>query len=187
MGHRWLHRIRRLGRDENGASAVEFALVTIPFIAFLLAALQTSIILFMDDALQSATQTASRKFVTGQAASSGMTQAQFKAVVCANLPPLFQGSGSSCPNLIVDVQSANSFSSLNTATITPTYNASGAPTTTGNYNYGTAGSAVIVRAMYNWPAINLPLGFNLQDQSNGTYLLVGTAIFQNEPYQASAS
>ncbi len=187
MGHRSLHLIRRLGRDENGASAVEFALVVIPFVAFLLAALQTSIILFMGDALQSATQKAARQVMTGQTSANNTSQAQFKAVVCANLPSLFQGSGSSCPNLIVDVQSANSFSSLNTATITPTYNASGAPTTTGNYNFGSAGSAVIVRAMYNWPSFNLPLGFNLQDQTNGTYLLVGTAVFQNEPYQASAS
>jgi Flp pilus assembly protein TadG len=176
-----------MAREDSGASAVEFALVSIPFLAFLLAALQTTVILFMGDALQTATQKAARVFITGQAASQSMTQAQFTALVCSYLPALFNGSGSSCPGLMVDVQSANSFSSLNTATITPTYSANGSPNYTGNYSYGSAGSAVIVRAMYNWPVFNLPLGFNLQDQSNGTYLLIGTAVFQNEPYQSSAS
>jgi Flp pilus assembly protein TadG len=186
MGHRFPNLIRRMAREEGGASAVEFALVSIPFIAFLLAALQTSIILFMGDALQTATQKASRVFLTGQAASQNMTQAQFTALVCSNLPNLFQGTGGNCPYLLVDVESANSFSSLNTATITPTYNADGTPNYTGNFNFGAAGSAVIVRVMYNWPAFNLPLGFSLQDQANGTFLLIGTAIFQNEPYSSAS-
>ncbi len=161
--------------------------MSIPFFAILIAAIQTAIIFFMGEALQAATQMSVRTLLTGQAATASMTQAQFKTLVCGNLPAAFQGSDGACDNLMIDVESANSFSSLNTATITPTYNASGTPTYTGNFNFGTAGSDVIVRVMYNWPVFNLPLGFNLQNQSNGTYLLTGTAIFQNEPYGASAS
>jgi Flp pilus assembly protein TadG len=187
MGLRSLNLIRRAARDESGASAVEFALVCIPFLALTLAAIQTSIIYFMGEALQSATQIAARQILTGQAFTNSVSQAQFKTLVCNQLPAFFKGSGSNCANLIVDVQSANSFSSLNTATITPTYDSSGNPNYTANYSIGSPGSAVIVRVMYNWPVFNLPLGFNLQDQSNNTYLLIGTAVFQNEPYVAAAS
>jgi Flp pilus assembly protein TadG len=181
------HLLRTVAREEAGASAVEFALVCIPFLALVLAALQTSIVFFMGEALQSATQISVRALLTGQVAGNGMTQAAFKTWVCGNLPSPLQGSDGKCSNLMIDVESANSFSTLNTAAITPTYNSSGAPTYTGNFNIGSPGSAVIVRTMYNWPVFNLPLGFSLQDQTNGTYLLVGTAVFENEPYPSTTA
>jgi hypothetical protein len=80
------------------------------------------------------------------------------------------------------VQSAGTYSSINTAPLTLTYNSSGAVTNTFNYSPGAAGDIVILRVMYNWPVIASPLLPGLANQSNGDRLLVGTSVFKNEPY-----
>jgi Flp pilus assembly protein TadG len=168
--------LRALG-DERGAAALEFALVAVPLISLLLVALQTAIIMFYDEALQTATEKSARQLMTGAVQISGLNQAAFKSLVCTNAP-LF-----SCSGLMVDVQSANSFSAISTSALTPAYSGSGAVTNTWSYNPGSAGDIVIMRVMYDWPVVGGPLALALANQSNGTYLMVGTAVFKNEPYQ----
>lgn len=165
--------------DRRGATAVEFAMLAIPLIAILMAALQTAIIFFFGQALQTLTASAARQIMVGSAQNKGYTTlAAFKTnVVCVTAPTAFP-----CSGLMVDVQSASSFSSLSTTPITITYDANGNPTNTFSYAPGTQGSAVIVRVMYDWPVFGGPLGIGLANQSNGTHLLVGTAVFKNEPY-----
>jgi hypothetical protein len=51
------------------------------------------------------------------------------------------------------------------------------------YNPGSPGQIVVVRAMYQWPVFLGPLGFNLSNLANGDRLLMATATFKNEPYQ----
>jgi hypothetical protein len=36
--------------------------------------------------------------------------------------------------------------------------------------------------MYDWPVFGGPLGLGLANQGNGTFLMVGTAVFKTEPY-----
>jgi Flp pilus assembly protein TadG len=168
--------LRALG-DNRGAAALEFALVAVPLICLILAAVQTAIIMFYDQALQTATEKSARQLMTGSVQDSGLNQAAFKSLVCANAP-LFR-----CSGLMVDVQSASSFSSISTSALAPTYNGSGAVTNAWTYNPGSAGDIVILRVMYDWPVFGGPLAVGLANQSNGAFLMVGTAVFKNEPYQ----
>ncbi|MFI4976083.1 MAG: TadE/TadG family type IV pilus assembly protein [Caulobacterales bacterium] len=170
--------LRRFGRSNSGATAVEFAMVALPLIALILASLQTAIIFFFDEALQTATEQSARQLMTGSAQLSDTTQTQFANVVCANAPAPFQ-----CSNIMVDVQSASSFSSINTSPLTLTYDVHGNVTNTWSYSPGNPGDIVIVRVMYNWPVFGGPLAFGLANQPNGNHLLVATAVFKNEPYQ----
>jgi Flp pilus assembly protein TadG len=171
-------RLRRLPGDDRAATAVEFALLVPPLIFLILASLQLSIIFFAGQYLQSLTTLAARQIMTGQIQNAGDSQSQFQTAVCANAPTLFF----SCGNMMVDVESASSYSSLNTATLTPTYNGSGAVTNTWAYSPGNPGDIVILRVMYNWPVVAAPLLPGLADQSNGSRLLVATSVFKNEPY-----
>lgn len=164
-------------RDERGAVAVEFAVVAAPLIALILAILQTAIIMFYEEALQTATEKSARQVMIGAVQDSGLSQSAFQTLVCNN------ASMFTCSNLMVDVESASSFSSISTSPLTMTYNSSGAATNTWSYSPGSAGDIVILRVMYNWPVFGGPLLPGLADQSNGTHLLVGTAVFKNEPYQ----
>ena len=55
-------------------------------------------------------------------------------------------------------------------------------TNTWSYKPGAAGDIVIIRVMYDWPVVGGPMALGLANQSNGTRLLVGTAVIKNEPY-----
>jgi Flp pilus assembly protein TadG len=166
-----------LAADVRAATAVEFALLVTPFMFLILASLQLSLIFIAGQVLQTATNEAGRQLMTGADQNAAMTQSQFQQTVCNNAPILF-----TCSNIMVNVASANSYASLNTATPTITYNAQGQPTNTWSYSTGGPGDIVIVQAMYNWPVFGGPLALGLADQSNGSYLLVGTSVFKNEPY-----
>jgi len=167
---------RRLG-DRKGAAAVEFALLMIPLLGLLLASLQIAMIFLFSEELQSVAQKAGRQLMTGAAQSANLTQAQFATEVCGMLPAPLQ-----CSNLMIDVQSGSSFTSISTTPLTLTYNASGAVTNTWSYNPGNPGDIVILRLMYDWPVIGGILTPGLSNQPNGSSLMVGTAVFKNEPY-----
>lgn len=169
--------LRRLAADERAATAVEFALLVTPFLAIIMAALQLSMLFFAGQLLETAAIATGRQLMTGSYQNSGTTQSQFQTAVCNNAPIIF-----TCGNIMVDVQSAGAYSSINTAPLTVTYNAQGQPTNQWAYSPGGPGDIVIVRVMYNWPVFGGPLALGLADQSNGSHLLVGTTVFKNEPY-----
>lgn len=173
----FVQRLRRFRRDESAATAVEFAILFTPLVFLILASLQLSIIFFAGQCLQSAAITSGRQLMTGSAQQSGLTQAQFKTVVCNNSPMLF-----TCSNIMVDVESGTSFSGTSTSAPTLTYNAHGNVTNSFNYSTGGPGDIVVLHVMYNWPVIAAPLLPGLADQSNGDRLLVATSVFKVEPY-----
>ena len=169
--------LARAARDHRGATALEFALVAVPLFALILFSLQLAIVSFFDQMLQTATEKSARQLMTGSAQLSSVTQSGFKNVVCANAAQF------TCSGLMVDVQSASSFSQVSTAALTPTYDSSGNVTNTWSYSPGSAGDIVIMRVMYDWPIIGGPFAYGLSNQSNGTFLMVATAVFKTEPYQ----
>jgi Flp pilus assembly protein TadG len=165
-------------RSEDGTTAVEFGLVAAPFIALLMGTIQTFLVFFAGQQLQSIVTQTSRLILTGQAQDQGLSQNAFAQKLCANVVVLF-----SCSNIMIDVQAYTSFSSANTGTPTLTYNGSGQVSNTWQYSPGSPGQIVVVRAMYQWPVFLGPLGFNLSNLSNGNRLIMASAVFKNEPYQ----
>lgn len=165
-------------RNRGGAAAVEFALLALPLILLIFASMQTALIFFYDQALQTGAQKAARQLLTGSVQTASMTQDQFKQVVCANLPPQF-----TCANVMVDVEASQSFQATNTNPLTPTYDANNNVTNVWQYTPGNAGDIVIMRVMYDWPVLGGPLAVGLNNQPNNTHLLVATAVFKNEPFQ----
>lgn len=170
-------RLLTLRRDERAATAVEFALLVTPLIALILASLQLSIIFYAGQILQSAAITSSRELMTGSSQQASETQAAYHADVCKNAPIIF-----TCANIMVDVESASSYSSINTAPIVITYDVNGNPTNNFAYSTGNPGDIVILRVMYSWPVVASQLLPGLSNQSNGNHLLVGTSVFKTEPY-----
>jgi Flp pilus assembly protein TadG len=155
-------------KDRRGATAVEFALVAAPFIGLLAALIQTFLVFFAQQLLESVVQQSSRQILTGQVQSQQMTAAQFQTVVCNQVAILFN-----CSGLMVDVQVASSWSSATTSAPTLTYNAQGQVTNTWQFVPGNAGDIVVVRVMYLWPIFMF--------SSQGSQMIMATAAFQNEP------
>jgi len=175
-----LHRLKRSLSDNRGAAVVEFALVSVPLICILLAAIQLTVFFLFSEELQSVTQKAGRELMTGQAQTANLSYTQFDKAVCALAQAPF-----TCSSLMIDVESASSFSTISTSpltpTPTPTNKATGQATSLG-YSPGNPGDIVILRVMYAWPMFGGSLIPGLANQSNGTSLMVGTAVFKNEPY-----
>jgi Flp pilus assembly protein TadG len=165
-------------RCERAATAVEFALVATPFLALVIAMLQTMLVFFAERALDEVVGEASRMIQTGQAQASNMTQSQFASWICQNTisPALF-----SYGNFLVNVQNYSAFSSASTSMPTLTFNSPGQVTNTWNYQTGSPGDIVVVEVMYQWPVVLGPLGFNLTNLANGNRLLMSTAVFKVEP------
>ena len=169
---------RRFFGDRGGATAVEFALVAAPFLAFLIATLQTGIVYVCDSALEIATEKAARLVLTGTVQGQALTQQQFLSTVCSKLPSILY-----CANVMIDAQVYSSFSGANTSTPTITYNPNGTVSNQWNYNLGGPGDIVVLRVIYLLPVVGGPLNFTLANAAGGKHLSMATAVFKNEPYK----
>jgi Flp pilus assembly protein TadG len=170
--------LRRFRRNRRGSAAVEFALVAPAFFALLFAILETGIIFFAGQVLETVTQTSARTILTGQTQNAGLDLAHFKSqVICpANslASVLF-----TCANVYVDVQSYPAFSSI---TINSQIDGTGTFVVPSNYSPGGPGQIVVVRLFYQWPQFVTGLGYNITNLAGNKRLLVATAAFQNEPF-----
>src|ERR1700682_5365711 len=98
----------RFRANRRGSAAVEFALVAPVFFALLFAIIETAIVFFAGQVLETVTQDSARMIMTGQAQTAAYTQAQFKTYVCGKISVLFD-----CANgIYVDVQSYSSFTNV---------------------------------------------------------------------------
>lgn len=164
-------------RREDGAAALEFAIVAAPFIALLLASVQTALAFFAGQLLESVVADSSRQILTGAAQNANMTQSGFVTAVCQNVKALFD-----CSKLMIDVQTATSFSTATTAMPSLTFDSKGNVTNSWSFQPGNPGDIVVMRVMYQWPVFLGPLGLSLSNESNGNLLLMATATFKNEPF-----
>jgi Flp pilus assembly protein TadG len=168
--------VRRFAQRQDGAAAVEFGLVAAPFLALVFAIIETAIIFFAGQALETAVADSARLIMTGQAQTQGFNQAQFKNAVCAKIYGLFDCQA----GVSIDVKTFSSFANV---TMPSPIDANGNFVNNFSYQPGGPGDIVVVRLFYQWPVYVSLMGFNLQNVSGGKRLLVATAAFRNEPYQ----
>lgn len=172
-------RWRGLSRDEGGVTAVEFAILGVPFFAIVAAILQTSLVFLSGQILESAVSDASRAIRTGQAQKSSATINDFRADVCDRLFGLF----SDCSKLYVNVIEVTNFQSATTSVpIDPDCTSDCTWTDNGTWKPGGGQSIVMVQVYYRYPVI-VQLGpFGISNLADGSRLLGAFALFQNEPF-----
>ena len=167
--------VRRFARGNDGIAAVEFGMVAAPFLALMFAIMETAIVFFASQTLETAVADSSRLIMTGQAQTANFTETQFKQAVCAKILGLFD-----CANGIkIDVKKFSGFSSIDNS---KPIDANGNLLTNFGFDPGKQGDIVVVRLMYEWPIYVSLLGFSLSDLSGGKRLIMATAAFRNEPY-----
>jgi Flp pilus assembly protein TadG len=171
--------LRTFGRREDGAAAVEFAMVAAPFFAVLFAIMETAMVFFAGQTLETAAADSSRLIFTGEAQQSGFSQQAFKEAVCGKVFGIFD-----CANkMTVDVQKYTSFSA---ADFTRPVGTDG-KVKPGGWNPGGPCDIVVVRLIYEFPVYVSLLGFDLHDMNGNKRLLVATSVFRNEPYSGTCS
>lgn len=167
--------LRRFRRNRRGSAAVEFAFVAPIFFALLFAIIETAIVFFAGQVLETVTQDSARMIMTGQAQNAGYSASQFKTYVCGKVSVLFD-----CANgIYVDVQSYPQFSGVS---INDPIDSSKNFVPPNNYSPGGPGDIVVVRLFYQWPLFVTGLGYNIANLSGSKRLLTATAAFRNEPY-----
>ena len=167
--------LRRFRRNRGGSAVVEFALVAPMFFALLFAIIETALMFFASQVLETVTQDSARQIMTGQAQNAAFTQAQFKTLVCSKVVALFD-----CANGIsIDVQSYPAFGNVNVAS---PIDGSKNFTNPNNYSPGGPGDIVVVRLFYQWPILVTKFGYDISNLAGSKRLLTATAAFQNEPY-----
>lgn len=177
---------RRFVRRQDGAAAIEFALVAAPFLALTFAILETAMVFFGGQMLQSAASDSARKIMTGEAMTTnfdsgapdpaGFSKANFKSEVCKHLIGMFN-----CANVVVDVQVYGTFAAVTSAPpLAPDGTLDDAAT---NYNRGDVGNIVAVSLYYPWPIYVSQLDLLASHSLAGSNrLLVATSVFRVEPF-----
>jgi hypothetical protein len=165
--------MRRLKRREDGSAAVEFAWVAWPFLALVFAILETAIVFFASQSLETAVADSGRLIMTGQAQTQGFDKAAFKNSVCSRILLFFDCQA----GLFVDVKTYPSFPAID---FSLPKDAAGNFQDNTVYQPGTAGDIVVVRLFYQWPTYVA----KLQNLSTKYRLLSATLAFRNEPFTA---
>jgi Flp pilus assembly protein TadG len=169
--------ILRFAGTQQGATAVEFALIAPPFLGTLIAILEVTIFLFAQAVLQNAAVEAGRLFMTGQAQNGNVTQTEFQSDICPMVSALF-----TCSSVMVNVQSATNASGVITAAPTLTFNGQGQVTNAWSFDPGTPGEIMVVQLIYMWPIVSGPLGYVISSLGNGHAEIMGVSAFKVEPY-----
>jgi len=167
---------RRFARNPRASAAVEFALVAPMFFALIFAIIETALVFFAGQVLETGTQDTGRLLYTSQVQANGMLQANFKQTLCNSVAAIL-----SCNNLYVDVRSYPAGTAI---TITDPIDSSCNFVNNFVYQPPALGSdaTVVVRAFYQWPLFVTGLGYNMTNvgcgTSNSYRLLAATAAFR---------
>ncbi|ANK83860.1 MULTISPECIES: TadE/TadG family type IV pilus assembly protein [Rhizobium] len=188
---------RAVARSRDGAAAIEFALLAIPYFLVIFAILETFIAFAAEELVSNAVDTMSRRMRTGQITynlgrTTDMSRTQFRQAFCNEISILISCSTSEAATpskLYVDVQTFGSFSAIPT-TIPKVSSDRYADINTAAFKYtpGGAGTINMLRAYYRWEIITdlvRPYITTIRpsDGSMPTqYLIIATSAFQNEQY-----
>lgn len=176
----WKTFLGRFRRNEDGVTAIEFAMVGGPFLYLLLVIFETAIMLFSEYAIENGLAQAARQIRTGQVQTgTGNSKASFKTLVCSNIPAYLDCN----TKLNIDVRSFPAFSNIAIpAALDAQGNLTAAVTTGSQFSAGTQLQVVVVRSYYAWDLV-VPGISMLANMSGNQRLLTAGVVFRNEPYQ----
>ena len=176
----------RFGRDEHGATALEFALVAPPFFIFVLMIFQIALYHYGQQSLDYATRIASRSIMVGTVPADARTLASFRdKLVCPAFLMNF-----ACREVVVNAYKVNVTTS-NEASNSGIYEfidpankhlrpVPAAPT----FCIGGPGDYILLDISYQFPNF---LGSLIPGFGQTPFLLRSTNLFRNEPFKSAGA
>lgn len=169
-------RLTRWRTDNNGSTAVEFALVAAPFFFLLFGLLEVALIFIVSTTMEHGLNEAIRQVRTGSFQQSGRNQAAFERDLCDELFGLLDCDN----NLAIDVRTFANFSGSGFQ------DGRGADGNFSSENFqfnpGGRNEIVLARAYYKWNLITPVISAPLSNLSDGSMLLTAGVAFRNEPF-----
>lgn len=172
--------LRGLARHRGGATAIEFALLALPFLALLCVVAESGVAILSQQTLDIAIDRASRQLRTGafQEGADGVDPTQrFRRVACADAVVLF-----ACSALRIEVTSAPVFSASHATEPFDKTTKTWAKGFGSRFDCPQGGDIVTVR--FAVPILRLFrfLDFTGRIMSDRTQLLLSTSVFRAESY-----
>ncbi len=170
---------RRFRRDERGATAVEFGLISIPFFMLLMTTVEMALMLWTSQQMEEAVFQTSRTMLTGESrtiyANPATAQTQFRDNLCANMTLIM----SCAARLRVDVATYTSF-----ATAQAGMPVSGGVLNTAGFGFQPSqpNTIIVVRAVLSYPLTMSTWSNAFASLSNGERALMASLAFRTEPY-----
>lgn len=168
----------RFARDEDGAVAVEFAALAIPFSMLVFAILESSISFAGQQILVNATDDIARQLRTGQLRAAEVTETSLKAAICDRLEIIV---AEGCPGLVVDLRQYATFADAAKVRVKLTSDKD-IDTTGFDVDPGPSLSKNMLRVFYRWPVITDFMRKSMSNLKGGNTLHFATVTWQNEPF-----
>lgn len=170
-------RWQALGKDQSGASAIEFGLIATPFFFMLIGLLELCLMFIVTTVLEHGVDETARKIRTGEfQKSSTNTLADFEAEICTNMAGLFNCAA----NIDIDVRTYASFA--DTANPSPIDVDGNYDDTSFQFVPGGRNDIVVVRVFFEWDLITPVISRPLANMTGNKRLLQATVAFRNEPF-----
>jgi Flp pilus assembly protein TadG len=163
--------LRRFARADDGAAAVEFAFVAIPFLILVFSIIELGLTFLVSMTLENALANADRTIRTGALQNAGGDAAYFRQQVCNQMS--FPGVTACQSAITLDVRVMPTFAKAD-GLAAPKKDAV-------CFDPGGPNAIILVRAYYKWPLMT-PLLQNALDTSSGDRRVTFAAVFVNEPY-----
>ncbi len=169
--------VRRFRSERGGATALEFAMVALPFFFMMFAILELGRVFVLASTLENAAMDAGRLIRTGQIQTTGGTAATFKTAICQRMG-IFGGDCQS--RLSIDVR------------VLPQFNNPSAPDPMAGGTFsegqltfqpGDAEDIILVRSWWRQPLFTPFMAAGLSRLNDGNVVLSSATAFRNEPYQ----
>jgi len=173
---RQLRILKRFSKNADGATAVEFALVGMPFFLLLFAIIEVSIFFFAGQALESSVDNVARLVRTGQL-DNNSTEAEFKTAICDATSALFD-----CSGIHVDLTIVAEFDDLSDP---PTPTDLATDLAAFQFTPPAPSKVAMITVMYEWPVVTNYVAAGLSDLDSGNALLSTVAVFKTEPWPES--
>lgn len=178
-------RLRRYMKNREGATAIEFAMLIIPFVALIFGIIELATVFFFNSTMTHATAEVARQIRTGQFQSNCSNgEQEFKDAVCTYM----SGLGDCQGRLRIDVVKGNgSFASLAVPDQDPDIDPdTGEPVVPANTFQSTGPrDVVIVRSQY-YHKLAIPTKVTrLANQPGNVHRITAAVAFRNEPFPAT--
>ena len=169
--------LRRFGRASDGATAIEFAIVAVPFLFLLFSVFEIGRLYTLNSLLEDATMDAGRRVRTGEMQTSGASAANFKQAVCERMSVFSRDCAS---RLSVDVRVMPQFANQNPP---DPVNGDQFSESSLRYQPGGARDVVLIRTWWRAPMFVPMVTQGLRKLRDGSVVLAAATTFRSEPYQ----
>lgn len=169
-------RLRAFGRSERGATAVEFALVSLPLFILILGIIEVCLFFASGLVLEGGVAEAGRLIRTGQAQLSGDPEGVFSDALCDHVSAMLD-----CGRLQYQVIHISGDTFSGAIGSAPEFDADGnlKPVP---FDAGDSNDIILIRAVYRYTFLTPFIGQMMTGGGGDTVTQISTAVIKSEPY-----